>query len=81
MKRTGTACEIDCGIRMPKPPFLRMAKEAGVKFSFGSNTGGRAVPDLGWCVEQAKTLGLGPSDMFKPAPRNRKPIRTRKLRA
>lgn len=81
MKRTGTACEIDCGIRMPKLPFLRMAKEAGVKFSFGSNAGGRAVPDLGWCVEQAKTLGLGPADMFQPAPRNRKPIRTRKLRA
>jgi histidinol phosphatase-like PHP family hydrolase len=81
MKRTGTACEIDCGMRLPRMPFLKMAKEEGVKFSFGSNSGGRAPADLGFCLETAKTLGLTAKDMFVPAARDRKPILRRKLRA
>jgi len=81
LKRTGTAVEIDCGMRLPKLPFLKMAKEAGVKFSFGSNSQGRVVNDLGFCLEMAKSLGLTASDMFAPAPRDRKPILRRKLRA
>jgi histidinol phosphatase-like PHP family hydrolase len=80
LKRTGTACEIDCGMKLPKLPFLRMAKEEGVRFSFGSNSGGKTVLDLGWCIETARTLGLTVRDMFVPAPRGRKPIQTRKLR-
>jgi histidinol phosphatase-like PHP family hydrolase len=81
LKRTGTACEIDCGMRLPKMPFLKMAKEEGVKFSFGSNSGGRAPADLGFCIETAKTLGLTAKDMFVPAARDRKPILVRTLRA
>ena len=59
----------------------KMAKEEGVKFSFGSNSGGRAPADLGFCIETAKTLGLTAKDMFVPAARDRKPILVRKLRA
>jgi histidinol phosphatase-like PHP family hydrolase len=81
MKRTGTACEIDCGMKLPKLPFLKMAKEQGVKFSFGSNSGGRNVIPLDWCLETAKTLGLTAKDMFVPAPRGRKPIERRRLRS
>ena len=61
-------------------PFLKMAKEEGVKFSFGSNSGGRTPADLGFCIEAAKTLGLTAKDMFAPAARDRKPILRRKLR-
>jgi histidinol phosphatase-like PHP family hydrolase len=81
LKRTGTACEIDCGMRLPKLPFLKMAQEEGVKFSFGSNSQGRVVNDLAFCVDAAKTLGLAAKDMFVPAPGDRKPILRRKLRA
>lgn len=80
LKRTGTACEIDCGLKLPKLAFLKMAKEEGVKFSFGSNSGGKAIGDIGYSVEMAKALGLTAKDMFVPAPRGRKPIQTRKLR-
>ena len=73
--RTGTACEIDCGMRLPKLPFLQMAREAGVKFSFGSNSQGRAVNDLAFCFDMAKTLGLAEKDMFTPAPRAASPSR------
>lgn len=80
LKRTGTACEIDCGMKLPKLAFLQMAKEERVKFSFGSNSGGRTIGDIGYSVEMAKALGLTAKDMFVPAPRGRKPIQTRKLR-
>jgi hypothetical protein len=80
LKRTGTACEIDCGMKLPKLPFLKMAKDEGVKFCFGSNSGGKTVIDLAFCSDMAKALGLTARDMFVPAPRGRKPIQTRKLR-
>jgi histidinol phosphatase-like PHP family hydrolase len=80
LKRTGTACEIDCGMRLPRLPFLQMAKAEGVKFSFGSNSQGRMITDLAWSIEMAKTLGLTRKDMFTPAPNGRKPIQVRKLR-
>jgi histidinol phosphatase-like PHP family hydrolase len=80
MKRTGTACEVDCGMKLPKLPFLQMAKEEGLKFSFGSNSGGKTVIDLGFCVDMAKTLDLTARDMFVTAPADRKPILRRKLR-
>jgi len=81
LKRTGTACEIDCGMKLPRVPFLRMAKEEGVKFSFGSNSQGRTINGLDFCIENAKALGLTAKDMFVPAPNDRKPIQVRKLRA
>ncbi|HYW41735.1 MAG TPA: hypothetical protein VE959_02685 [Bryobacteraceae bacterium] len=81
LKRTGTACEIDCGMKLPKLAFLKMAKEEGVKFSFGSNSGGRTVTDIGYSVEMAQALGLTAKDMFVPAARGRKPIQIRKLRS
>ncbi len=77
--RTGTALEIDCGMRLPKMPFLQMAKEAGVKFAFGSNSQGKVINDLSWGIDAAKTLGLTAKDMFSPAPRYRKPFVRRKL--
>jgi histidinol phosphatase-like PHP family hydrolase len=80
LKRTGTACEIDCGMKIPKLNFLRIAKDMGVKFSFGSNSGKSPITDIGFSVEMAKALGLTAKDMFVPAPHNRKPILTRKLR-
>ncbi|MGD0499017.1 MAG: hypothetical protein ABSC23_11335 [Bryobacteraceae bacterium] len=77
LKRTGIACEIDCGMRLPKLAFLKIAKDQGVKFSFGSNSGGRTVTDIGYSVEMAKQLGLTAKDMFVPAPKGRKPIQLR----
>ena len=80
LKRTGTACEIDAGMRLPKQPFLQMAKEAGVKFSIGSNGQGRTISQLAFATDLIKALGLTEKDMFVPAPRGRKPIQVRKLR-
>jgi histidinol phosphatase-like PHP family hydrolase len=78
LKRTGTACEIDTGMRLPKLPFLQMAKEAGVKFSIGSNSQARTVNQLTFAIDMAKALGLTAKDMFVPAPKGRKPIQVRR---
>jgi hypothetical protein len=55
-----------------------MAKDAKLKFSFGSNSGAGAVRTIDFCVETAKGLGLRREDMFVPAPRARKPILRRR---
>jgi len=80
LRRTNTALEIDCGMKLPKLNFLKMAKEAGLRFSFGSNSGGKTVTDIGYSVEMAKAISLTARDMFVPAPSGRKPFVTRKLR-
>ena len=36
-EKNNVALEIDCRFRVPRLPFLEMAKAAGVKFAFGSN--------------------------------------------
>ena len=79
LKRTGTAVEIDSAYKIPHIPFLKMAQEAKLKFSFGSNTGTGPVRAIDFCVETAKTLGLTARDMFVPAPRARKPVNRRAL--
>lgn len=72
------AIEINSQYRLPRLPFLRMAKQAGVKFSFGSNIRGRDVGKLDYCVEMAQAIGLTRQDIFTPALPGQKPIQTRK---
>ncbi len=74
----GVALEINSQYLIPRLPLLRMAKEAGVKFSFGSNIRGPNVGKLDYCLEMAKALGLTRRDIFTPAPRGKKPIQVRK---
>lgn len=71
------AIEINSRYRLPGEKFLRMAKEAGAKFSFGSNQHGAQVAQLGYCVAMAKKLGLERRDMFVPPPAGHKPIEIR----
>lgn len=71
------ALEINAGSRLPRPAFLKMAKEAGATFSFGSNIRGPNVGKLDYCLEMAQTLGLTPKDIFTPAPPGQKPIQRR----
>jgi len=61
-----TAIEISGGMKLPKLPFLQIAKSAGAKFSFGTN--GR-YPNMGkieYSLETAQALGLTSADIFVP---------------
>lgn len=73
------AIEINSRYRIPSLAFLKMAKAAGAKFSFGSNIHGLDVGKLDYCLEMAKALALKPSDLFRPAPAGKKPIQIRKF--
>ena len=75
----GVAIEINSNYRVPSLAFLKIAKRAGAKFSFGSNIHGLDVGKLDYCIEMAKELGIGRADFFTPAPVGRKPIEWRKI--
>jgi len=71
------AVEISSSLRLPKLYFLRLAKAAGVKFSFGSNGRYPNMGKLGYCLEMAKMLGLTRANMFTPAPDGQKAVQRR----
>ncbi len=77
--KSNVAIEINSRYRLPSLSFLKMARQAGAKFSFGSNIHGLDVGRLDYCVEAAKELGLTKSEIFVPAPRGRKPIEIRRF--
>jgi histidinol phosphatase-like PHP family hydrolase len=79
LKQTRTAVEIDSAYQIPRMPFLKMAKSAGLKFSFGSNSGSGPVRAMDFCTDTAKELDLSAKDMFVPTPKSLKPIYRRKL--
>jgi hypothetical protein len=61
------ALEINNRNRIPSPAFLKRAREAGVKFTFGTNNGGAG--DLGrmdYSIEMIGAIGLTPQDMWIP---------------
>jgi histidinol phosphatase-like PHP family hydrolase len=72
------ALEISSSYKLPKLPFLKIAKSAGAKFSFGSNGRYPNMGKLDYCIEMAQALGLKQSDLFTPAPAGKKPFQMRK---
>ena len=61
------AIEINSRFRVPRLPFLQMAKAAGAKFSFGSNL---HTPDeignIDYCVEMYRRLNLTMAQFWTP---------------
>jgi histidinol phosphatase-like PHP family hydrolase len=74
----GIALEISSSYKLPRLPFLILAKAAGVKFSFGSNGRYPNMGKLDYSLQMAKELDLKPADMFAPAPDGRKAVQRRK---
>ncbi len=62
----GVALEINATFRLPKAPFLKLAKAAGAKFTFGSNGRYPNMAKLDYAIEMAQMLSLTPADMFVP---------------
>ena len=75
----GIALEISSSYKLPKLPFLKLAKAAGAKFSFGSNGRYPNMGKLDYSFEMAKQLDLKPADMFSPAPDGQKAVQRRKF--
>jgi hypothetical protein len=67
--RYHVAIEINTRFRLPGLKFLRQAKAAGLKFSFGSNILGAGVGDLSYGREMSKNLRSSrPISSSPPAP-------------
>jgi histidinol phosphatase-like PHP family hydrolase len=78
--RHHVAIEINSRYKVPRLPFLEMAKAARVKFSFGSNAHtADAIGDIDYGVAMYRKLGLTLNEFFHPAPAGRKPIQIRTL--
>ncbi len=80
-RRNDVAIEINSRRRIPSPAFIKQAKKAGVKFSFGTNNAG--LDDLGRCeysIAMVKECGLGWQDIFVPKPDGEKPVQKRGFR-
>jgi hypothetical protein len=74
------AIEINARYRIPSVKFIKLAKQAGAKFAFGTNNGGRELGYLEYSLDVAEQCGLTKDDMFFPKPYGRKPIQIKKRR-
>ena len=65
--KNNVALEINARRNIPSQAFIKRAKEAGVKFTFGTNNG--RADDLGrmqYCIDMIKECKLTPNDMWLP---------------
>jgi hypothetical protein len=78
--RNGVAIEINARYKLPSEKFIKRAKAAGVKFSFGTNNGGKDdLGDLAYSRLMAVRCGLTAADMFVPKPDGQKPVQIKGL--
>jgi hypothetical protein len=78
-KQNDVAIEINSRFRIPSATFIKAAKQAGVKFSFGTNNEGRELGRLEYCLQMVKECGLTWDDFFVPRPDGQKPVQKRGL--
>ncbi len=76
--RNGVAIEISNSLRLPKPAFIKRAKQAGVKFTHGTNNANHNLGRSEYGIAMIRQCGLTPQDMWMPKPDGQKPIQTRK---
>lgn len=70
LKRNQIALEINDARRIPSAAFIKRAKAAGVKFTFGTNNAGaRDLGNLEYCLEMIKECGLQATDIWLPKKR------------
>ena len=65
----GVAIEINAHFRIPSVAFLKRAKAAGAKFSFGSNRHVDGIGEIDYCLQTARQCGLTAADIYVPARR------------
>lgn len=75
------ALEINARYKTPSAEMIKMAKEAGIKFTFGTNNTGRELGKLEYCLEMIKECGLTPDDIFTPKAHELKPVLVKGLPA
>ncbi len=64
--KNNVAIEINSRYKIPKAKFIKMAKEAGAHFTFGTNQHGDGIGEIEWSVNIANDCGLTKDDFFVP---------------
>jgi hypothetical protein len=77
-KANDVAIEINNRYRLPSPAFIQLAKNAGVKFSFGTNNGDPNLGRMEYALAMVKQCGLTWQDIFIPKPEGQKAAQRRK---
>lgn len=72
--RHGVAIEINSRLQLPKAEFIRQARRAGVKFTLGTNNGGREILPNTYGLRMVRECGLTWRDMWMPKPDGQKPV-------
>ncbi len=75
----GIALEINARYKVPKADMIKMAKDAGIKFTFGTNNTEKELGTLDYCLQMIEECNLTPEDMFEIKPNAEKPINTKGL--
>lgn len=60
------AIEISARLKMPNFAFVKLGKEMGVKFTFGTNNVDSKLGNLDYCLQAIDECGLTPDDMWVP---------------
>lgn len=63
---TGKVLEINHRYRIPNKAFIMKAKEAGLKFTFGTNNADGDFGKLEYCIQMKDECGITAADMYKP---------------
>lgn len=71
IRRRGIALEINDLARTPHAEFILMAKKAGIKFTFGSDTRDHRTFRLDYCKQVASLCGLTEDDFYIPVRKKR----------
>ncbi len=74
LKENNVVLEINPRYKVPSPSFIKKAKAAGLKFSFGTNNGAADLGQLEYCLQMIDECGLTPGDMFLPPVHEKKPV-------
>ena len=68
------ALEINARYKTPSAEMIKMAKEAGIKFTFGTNNTGQELGRLEYCLKMIEECNLTPDDIFTPKAHEQKPV-------
>lgn len=66
MVATGKVLEINHRYKIPNKEFIQKAKEAGLKFTFGTNNADGDFGKLEYCIQMKDECGITAADMYKP---------------
>jgi hypothetical protein len=72
--KNDVALEINARYKIPSIEFIKKAKQAGVKFSFGTNNLGKDDLNYDYCFKVLKETGLSASNMWMPRKQGTKKI-------